>query len=270
MHIIRLISNITFKQGMRSKVLYGILFLSLALSMSNLFMTQLFSLDTGKVAIDIGFSVLSLAGLSIVFFLGLGLLSKDIHQKNICMIICHPISRWQYVAGKFGGLSLFLLVTVLILGAFSAVSLWLSTLSIGGIHTIHNFSWGMLLAAIVSNLLALLIILAVGFLFTVVSTSAYLTMLLTFVVYIIGNTLDTIIKALVQGYFVKADATFIQLMKVVAWIFPNLAAFDLKIHLAYGLSYPLPNLLWLWAYGVSYIVLLLFATTAILHKKDLC
>ena len=270
MNTIWLLSKITFKQGIRSKVLFGIVFLSLILFFSNFFITQLFTLDTGKVAIDIGFSVLSLAGLSIVFFLGLGLLSRDIHQKNICMIICHPISRWQYVAGKFSGLLLFLLVAVIILGAFSALSLWLGTLSIGGFQALHNFSWTMLFAAVISNLLALLIILAVGFLFTVVTSSGYLTMLLTFVVYIIGNTLDTIIKLLDQGYFVQADISFIKMMKIISWIFPNLTAFDLKMHLAYGLPYAFSNLLWIGVYGVSYIILLLFATTAILHKKDLC
>jgi ABC-type transport system involved in multi-copper enzyme maturation permease subunit len=270
MNIVWLLSKITFKQGIRSKVLYGIVFLSLILFTSNLFITQLFSLDTGKVAIDIGFSVLSLAGLSIVFFLGLGLLSRDIHQKNICMVICHPISRWQYVIGKFIGLLFFLLVAVVILGAFSALSLWLSTLSIGGFQALHNFSWLMLFATVVSHLLALLIILSVGFLFTVVTTSGYLTMLLTFFVYIIGNSLDTIIKLLVQGYFVQADPFLIRFMKTISWIFPNLAAFDLKTHLAYGLPYALSNLLWLGAYGISYIVLILFLTTAILQKKDLC
>ncbi len=270
MNIIWLLSKITFKQGIRSKVLYGIVFLSFILFVSNLFITQLFSLEIEKVAIDVGFSILSLAGLSIVFFLGIGLLSKDIHQKNICMVICHPISRWQYVAGKFGGLSLFLVVAVAVLGAFSALSLWMGTASIGGIQALRNFSWLMLFATIFSKLLALLIILSVGFLFTVVTTSGYLTMLLTFVVYIIGNTLDTIIKILVKGEFVQADIIFIKGLKCVSWIFPNLTAFDLKIHLAYGLPYAFSNLLWLCTYGITYIFLLLFATTAVLHKKDLC
>ncbi len=270
MDIVWLISKITFKQGIRSKVLYGIFFLSLVLFFSNLFITQLFSLDTGKVAIDVGFSVLSLAGLSIVFFLGIGLLSKDVHQKNICMVICHPVSRWQYVAGKFGGLALFLLVAVAVLSLFSALSLWLGTLSLGGIQVLRNFSWLMLFAAVFSHLLALLTILAVGFLFTVVTTSGYLTMLLTFVVYIIGNTLDTIIKVLVRGDFVQADVLFVKALKCLSWIFPNLSAFDLKVHLAYGLPYAFSNLVWLSAYGITYIVLLLLAATALLQKKDLC
>lgn len=270
MNIVWLLSKTTFKQGIRSKVLFGILFLSLVLFISNLFITQLFSLEIGKVAIDVGFSALSLAGLSIVFFLGIGLLSRDIHNKGICMVISHPISRWQYVAGKFTGLAFFIIVAVAVLGCFSALSLWLGTFSIGGFQALRNFSWLMLFAAVFSHLLTLLIILAVGFLFTVLTTSGYLTMLLTFIVYIIGNSLDTIIKVLVKGDFVKADFLFIKSLKFLSWIFPNLSAFDLKVHLAYGLPYALSNLLWLSVYGITYILLLLLLTTALLQKKDLC
>ncbi len=270
MNIVWLLSKITFKQGIRSKVLYGIFFLSLALFFSNLFITQLFTLEIGKVAIDVGFSVLSLAGLSIVFFLGIGLLSRDIHQKSICMVISHPISRWQYMVGKFVGLALFLLLAVAVLGAFSALSLWLGTLTAGGLEALRNFSWAMLTAAVFSHLLALLIILAVGFFFSVLTTSGYLTMLLTFFVYLIGNTLDTIIKVLLVGEFVRADMLFIKVLKFISWIFPNLSAFDLKTHLAYGLPYAFSNLLWLGAYGIAYIFLVLFAAATILNKKDLC
>ncbi|MBA2880636.1 ABC-type transport system involved in multi-copper enzyme maturation permease subunit [Desulfosalsimonas propionicica] len=270
MNIIWQLSRITFKQGIYSKVLYGIVLLSLILFVSNLFITQLFSLEIGKVAIDVGFAVFSLAGLSIVFFMGIGMISRDIHQKNIRMVICHPVSRWQYVAGKFAGLCLFLLVAVAVLGVFSAFSLWLGTVSAGGIQALRNFSWLMLFATILSHLLALLIILAVGFLFTVITSSGYLAMLLTFVVYIIGNTLDTVVKVLVQGEHVQADLFFTNGLKLLSWIFPNLSAFDLKVYLSYGLSCELSSLLWLGAYGISYILLLLFLTAAMLHKKDLC
>ncbi|MDY6825201.1 MAG: hypothetical protein SWH68_15635 [Thermodesulfobacteriota bacterium] len=270
MNIIWQLSKITFKQGIYSKVLYGIVLLSLILFVSNLFITQLFSLEIGKVAIDVGFAVLSLAGLSIVFFMGIGMLSRDVHQNNIRMVLCHPVARWQYVAGKFIGLSLFILVAVAVLGLFSAFSLCLGTASAGGLQALRNFSWVMLFATVLSHLLALLIILAVGFLFTVITSSGYLAMLLTFVVYIIGNTLDTVIKVLVQGEFVQADVFFINGLKFLSWVFPNLSVFDLKVYLSYGLSYDLINLLWLGAYGTSYILLLLFLTAAILHKKDLC
>ena len=264
-----LIAKITFKEGIRSKVLYGIGLLSGLLFISNLFITQFFAFEIGKVAIDVGFSVLSLAGLSIIFFLGIGLLSKDLHQKNICMIICHPVSRFKYVVGKFSGLALFLMIAMGILGTFAVLSLWLGTYAAGGMENLRNFSLNIFFCAVFFNFLSLLTLLAIGFFFTAVTTSGYLSMLLTFFVYIIGHTLDTIIKVLVKGDFVQMDTFILKGLKLVSWILPNLSAFDLKTSLAYGLPQDPVYLIWLTCYGILYTCIVLMATGVILHFKDI-
>ena len=269
MNHIWLLTRITFKEGIRSNVLHGIALLSMLLFICNLFITQLFAIELGKVAIDVGFSVLSLAGLSIIFFLGIGLLSKEIHQKNIRMVICHPIPRWKYVIGKFSGLVLFLIVAIGILGLFAALSLWAGTLTVGGLHLPREFSWSMLVLTVFFNLLSLLVVMAVGFLCTVVTTSLYLSMLLTFCVYLIGNTLNTIVKVLMKGDFVHADDLLIKGMRLLTWIFPNLSAFDLKSNLAYGLPQNIPYLAWLATYGLTYTGIVIIITAVILSHKDI-
>jgi ABC-type transport system involved in multi-copper enzyme maturation permease subunit len=268
MNHIWLLTRITFKEGIRSNVLHGIALLSVFLFICNLFITQLFAIELGKVAIDVGFSILSLAGLSIIFFLGIGLLSKEIHQKNIRMVICHPIPRWKYVIGKFAGLVLFLIAAIAILGLFAALSLWAGTL-VGGFHFPREFSWSMLFLTVFFNLLSLLVVMAVGFFFTVITTSLYLSMLLTFCVYLIGNTLDTIVKVLGKGDFVHADVFFMKGMQLLTWIFPNLAAFDLKANLAYGLPQSIPYLAWLASYGLIYTGIVIIITAIILDHKDI-
>lgn len=268
-NIIWLLSKITFKEGIRSNVLYGIAILSALLFLLNLFITQLFAIEMGKVAVDVGFSVLSLAGLSIIFFLGIGLISKDIHRKNICMVISHPIARWQYVIGKFSGMALFLVIAIGILGMFAAISLWLGTQIVGGLEFPRDFSWGMLCLTVFFNFLSFLVILAIGFLFTVVTSSVYISMLLTFFFYLIGNTLETIAKVLTKGDFVQADDLFINAMQLLTWIFPNLSAFDLKTSLTYGLPIDIQYLSFLTAYGVFYIGIVLVITTMILNQKDI-
>ena len=268
-NIVWLIAKITFKEGIRSKFLYGIGLLSILLFISNLFVTRFFAFETGKVAIDVGFSVLSLAGLSIIFFMGIGFLSRDLHQKNICMIICHPLSRFKYVIGKFSGLALFMMVSIGLLGFFAILSLWLGTYAEGGMENLRNFSWIMLFCAIFFNLISLLMILAVSFLLVTVTTSAYLSMLLTFFIYIIGHSLDTIIKILVKGDFVQANQLVLKGLELVSWILPNLTAFDLKTSLSYGLPQDPVYLSWVAIYGILYICILLMATGIILHFKDI-
>lgn len=269
MKVIWLLTKITFKEGIRSNVLYGIALLSGLVFICNIFINRLFAFELGKVAVDVGFSILSLTGLSIIFFLGIGLLSKDIHQRNICMVICHPIARWKYVAGKFSGLALFLVVAIGMLGLFAFLSLWFGSLAIGEVHVPRNFSWGMLFLAVLFNLISLFIIMAVGFLFTVVTTSVYLSMLITFFVYLIGNTLDTIVKVLSRAEFIRADDLFIKFMKLLTWVFPNLSAFDMKTSLAHGLPQAGPYVAWVLCYGLAYTCLILIITTLILSHKDI-
>jgi len=264
-----LLAAITFKEGIRSNVLYGIALLSGLLFIANLFISQLFAFELGKVAIDVGFSILSLAGLSIIFFQGIAILSKDIHQRRICMVICHPIARWKYVLGKFSGLALFLVAAIGILGLFTALSLWVGSQTMEGLSVPRNFSWGMLFLAVSFNLLSLLVVMSIGFFFTVVTTSLYLSMLLTFFAYLIGNTLDTIVKVLIKGEFVTTGDIFIRFMKLLTWIFPNLSVFDLKSSIGYGLPQGAPYLAWITGYGLAYTCLVLIATMIILHYKDI-
>ena len=117
-----LIMKITFKEGIRSRILFGISLLAVFLFASNMAVTRLFAFELGKVMVDVGFASLSLAGLSIIFFLGIGLLSRDIHDKTVYMIISRPITRAQYVLGKFGGLALILMTAFVILGLLAIAS----------------------------------------------------------------------------------------------------------------------------------------------------
>ena len=69
---------------------------------------------------------------------------------------------------------------------------------------------------------------AVAFLITVVTTNAFLSMLVTFCVYIIGHSLETIVKIVLSGEFIKVGPMYAQMLKFFTWFFPNLSAFNLK------------------------------------------
>ena len=270
MRDIWLVMKITFKEGVRSRILFGITFLAILLFASNLVITNLFFFELGKVMVDIGFSALSLSGLSIVFFLGIGLLSRDIHDRTVYMVISRPVTRWQYVVGKFGGLALTLVMVMGILGALALVSFIVCSYLVPGAGLPRNFSWANMLITVLFNFLSLLVVMSFAFFFTIISSSMYLAMLFTFCVYFIGHSLETIVKILVQGELVKAGPSFIFLMKGITWIFPNLSAFDLKASLAYGLPQDPGYLLWTGIYGCTYSFLVILVTVFIFQRKDIC
>ena len=262
--------KVTFKEGIRSRVLFGIGLIALLLFASNMVLTRLFSFELGKVMVDITFSALSLAGLSVIFFLGIGLLSQDIHNKTVYMVISRPVTRAQYVLGKFGGLALILLIVMAILGALACLSFLVSQELIKGVSLPRNFSWTTLFATVSFNFLALLVVLSFAFLFTLFSSSMYLAMLFTLCVYFIGNSLETIVKVLVKGDFIEVGTGFVSMMRVITWVFPNLSAFDLKTSLAYGLPGEPGYLLWTAVYGCTYAGIMILLTLMVFRRKDVC
>ena len=270
MHHIWLIMKITFKDGMRSRVLFGITLLAVLLFASNVLITNLFSLEASKVMIDMGFAALSLAGLSVIFFLGIGMLSRDIHDKTVYMVVGRPVTRGQFVMGKFGGMALLLLVVMVILGVLALISFGIGCSLLQGSGMPRNFSWLTLLATLCFHFLSLLVVLSVAFFFTIISSSIYLAMLFSFCVYFIGNSIETIVKVLVRGEFVQASASYVGLMKAISWLFPNLSAFDLKANLAYGLPQDPLYLLWTGLYGCAYTCFMILFTLLVFKKKDIC
>jgi ABC-type transport system involved in multi-copper enzyme maturation permease subunit len=220
--------------------------------------------------IDIAFAALSLAGLSIIFFLGIGMLSQDIHNKTVYMIVSRPVTRAQYVIGKFGGMSLLLLAVMVILGALALLSFGIGCMLLPGSGIPRNFSWLTLLATLLFHFLSLLVVLSFSFFFTIISSSMYLAMLFSLCVYFIGNSIETIVKVLLKGEFIDASPSYVALMKGISWLFPNLSAFDLKANLAYGLPQDPTYLVWTGLYGCAYTFLMILLTLLVFKRKDIC
>jgi ABC-type transport system involved in multi-copper enzyme maturation permease subunit len=268
MRNIWLLAQITFKEGIRNRILIGILFFAIVLCAANLVITSMFAFDLGKVAVDVGLSIISIAGLIIIFFLGINLLAKDLDKKTIYMVLSRPLSRWQYVIGKFMGLGLLILASIMILGAFASGSVKLSMLNAPS-YIPPNFSWSIFAAALVFALISLLITMSLALLFTCATSSSFLAMIMTAGSYFIGQNIELVAKMYHTAGVDSGNRLFGKLLEIIAWIFPNLAAFDLKTTAAYGLPLTASQLVWPGIYGISYIGLILILTIFIFQRREL-
>jgi ABC-type transport system involved in multi-copper enzyme maturation permease subunit len=116
---------ITLKEGIRNRALQGILGIGSLLCLVYLAVMPMFSFERSKVMVDLVAASLSVAGLVIVLFLSISMLTKDIHQRSVCLILSRPISRTAYVIGKFCGLAFMVLIATLLIAliAFAASTL---------------------------------------------------------------------------------------------------------------------------------------------------
>ncbi len=82
MSSISLVAGITFQECIRTKGLYGIFLLGFILFAANIVFTGMFSFEIGKMAVDMGLSVVSFSGLIFIFFFSIQSLFNDFEKKN--------------------------------------------------------------------------------------------------------------------------------------------------------------------------------------------
>ncbi|MGE4345211.1 MAG: ABC transporter permease [Geoalkalibacter sp.] len=259
---------ITFKEGIRTRALYGITLLALILLAANFLVSGLIMQDVGKVAVDMALSTVSFAGLLVVFFIGINLLAKDLERKTIYIVMARPISRSQYIFGKFFGLGLLIVTTVLVLGAFAIASIFLIKLT----YPLYfdRFAWSPVFLAIIFSLFSLLLLTSLCVLFSSFCTSSFVVLILTIVSYIIGQSLGDV-KALLeapQSLGIDVSPVTLKVLNISYYLFPNLSFFDLKIQAAHNLPISMDYLFWISVYGIFYSGLAISLAAFIFDKKE--
>jgi ABC-type transport system involved in multi-copper enzyme maturation permease subunit len=268
MRNIFLIAGITFKDSIRKKALMGIFFFGLALFLANIIISGMFSWELGKVAVDVGLSVVALSGLMIIFFFSIHMVSQDLERKTIYMILSRPITKPQYILGKYCGLALIILISTAVLGTCSILSVKLATLGAEAFIP-HMFSWSIFFLGLIYLTLSLLLILGLAFLCVSVTTHPFTAILLCLMTYFIGQNAETVLKVITRSKMFDQNPALLKIIQTVHWVFPNLAAFDLKTTAAYGLDVDAAYLLWVALYGLAYLGICLVLSIAIFNRREL-
>ncbi len=106
----------TFREAVRSRVLYSLLFFALALIFSALALGQLSLHEEARVTRDLGLGGIALFGVLIAIFVGVSLVYKELDKKTVFALVSKPIYRHELILGKFVGMSITLAVQLLIMG----------------------------------------------------------------------------------------------------------------------------------------------------------
>lgn len=258
---------ITFREGIKSRALFGILIMVLFMFAITETLTDLFMRDIVKVAADLSLATISFSGLLIVLFIGINLLSKDIDKKTIYMVISRPISREQYILGKLLGIAMLVTVSILFLGILSSIPVYLSKLSYDNPQSI--FKWHIYFIAIVFIAMKLVLLSSITVFFSSFTSTSFISLVLTIATYIIGSTSE-VVKGLLE---VKMEGVEISpaagaLIKFVYYVFPNFSAFDLKIQATHGLSLPEGYIMWTTVYWLFYIAIVASAGALIMKRRE--
>lgn len=107
----------TFREAVRDRVLYVVLALASAVLVFTLALAELSLDQQQRVVRDVGLASISLFSVLVAIFLGSSLLYKEIERKTLYVILPKPIHRWEFLVGKFFGISLTGAIFVLLMGS---------------------------------------------------------------------------------------------------------------------------------------------------------
>ena len=260
---------ITFKEGIRNRSLFGIALLALFLFGLNITVAGFFMRDIGKVTVDMNLTALTFAGLLLVFFVGVNLMAKDIDRKTIHLVLSKPLSRGQYIWGKYLGILFFVTVSLLLLLVCSALTVAL----LKGLYSNYfaGFSWSVFFIAGFFVLLKFWVLAAVVVFFSAITSSSLITLIFSLAGYVAGVTIEEVIFY-IQSEFAAQErmisASLQTFLEVISYILPNFAVFDFTIEAAHGLAINSSRLLLSGGYGVVYTVILLLLASFIFQRRE--
>jgi ABC-type transport system involved in multi-copper enzyme maturation permease subunit len=251
--IIKTIALNTFKEAVRDRILYLLLFFAALSIIVSRILALLTVGDRVKIIKDVGLASISLFGALMAILIGTGLVYKEIEKRTIFTLISKPMRRHEFLLGKFFGLVLTLFVMLLLMSVIF--------LALVFFHT-YTIEWKLLLA-ILYIFIELILITAVSILFSSFSTPI-LSSLFSLCFYLIGHfswSLETLIKKIPAGLFKV-------LAEIVYTVLPDLENFNYKTEVVHGLHIPAQALLYSAAYGIVYTVFIMALAVLVFRRRD--
>jgi ABC-type transport system involved in multi-copper enzyme maturation permease subunit len=247
----------TFREAVRDRVLYNLVFFALLMMAAAIVVGQI-SIGIEEIVIgSLGLSAISLIGLLIAVFIGVGLVSKEMDKRTLYALLAKPVRRWEFLAGKFAGLVLTLAVNT----AAMAVGLFVALLYVK--HSLERAD-GVLLVAVYFILLKLALVVALALLFSC-ATTPLLAILYTAGLYVAGLFVSQM-RNLTGNALSPAMAA---IMRWLSYLLPNFDNFDVMAAATHGRDIPGALILQNTVYAAVYCAIVLAAAAAVFSRRDL-
>jgi ABC-type transport system involved in multi-copper enzyme maturation permease subunit len=263
---ILLVAGAVFKESVRDRVPYSMVMFAVLMMAASYLISQLTAGQDLKIIKDLGLAALSIFGLLIAVFIGIGLVSKEVEKKSVFGLLTKPVTRTQFILGKFLGLVMTLVVNLVVMTvAYYVVLFYMGVTT----HATVKAGWPApavdprLLIAVVLIVGELALVTAVALFFSTFS-SPLLAALLTLGLWVAGH-----FNSDLRQFETVVD------VQAVAWIarglyylLPNLAPFNVKAEVVYGMPVAASHVGLTLLYALVYTSVLLSAATAIFRRRD--
>ncbi|HNR13518.1 MAG TPA: ABC transporter permease [Thermodesulfobacteriota bacterium] len=250
---VRAIAVNTFREALRDKVLYSLVFFAFVMIFTSVILDHITVGEQTKIIKDFGLAAISLFGVLVAIFVGIGLVYKEIERKTIYNILSKPVHRYQFIVGKYIGL---VMTLGIVTGLMSLLFFLLLYCYEGRVDIV-------LLPAIGMIMLELMLVTAIALLFSSFSTPI-LSGLFTLSFYIIGHLTQDLLALgkRFSGTSLEYGAT------ALYYLIPNLEYFNLKGTVVYHIHQTPQYYLFTVGYGLLYCLIIILLSVAIFQNRD--
>jgi Cu-processing system permease protein len=253
MQLLMVVAGNTFRETIRDKILYNLVLFAVLLIGTSTLLGTLTIGEQARIVNDLGLAAINLVAVIIAIFVGIGLVTKEIERRTVYTILARPITRVQFVLGKYMGLGLIVIVNIAIMFV-----MFLGTILLTG-NVIH----GSLFQAVELILVETLLVMAMALFFSTFSSST-LSATMTLGLFVIGHLTSDL-----KGIAEKSQSQFTEAaLTALYYICPNLEMLNIKGQAASGLLVAAGYQATATVYGLLYAGLLLTGACFIFQRRD--
>ena len=250
------IATNTFREAVRDRVLYNLIAFALLMSIAAVLVGQISIHIERLVVINLGLTAVSLFGLVIAILIGIGLVSKEMDKRTLYTVLSRPVRRWEFIAGKFFGLTGTLIVNTffMAIGVFAALA-YVSH------HFVRSDAW--VLAALYFIVLQFVLITALALFFSSFSTPIF-SAVFAFWLFVIGNFAGDL-----RNFATMTHGVTRALATAAAYIVPNFSDLNVISQVAHGEAVPIRLIILNTAYVTVYALAVLSGAVVIFERRNL-
>jgi len=246
----------TFREAVRDRVLYNLIFFVLLLVASAPIFGQI-SVGVERIfLVNLGLTAMSIFGIVIAIFIGIGLVSKEIDKKTLYTVLSRPVRRWEFITGKYLGLAGTLVVnTFLMTLGFYAALLFL-TRQLGRADA-------NILVAVYFIILQFFIITGITLLFSSFSTPIE-SAIYALAMFIVGSFAEDL-----RGFAAMAHGPQAWLARIASYIVPNLSMLNVITRVSHDQIIPASLIGLNTIYAFFYVTIVVSGAVIIFEFRNL-
>lgn len=243
----------TVRESVRNKILYVLLFFAILMIGAGVIVSTLSYVESARILQDIGLGAIRLFGVAIAVFVGINLIHREVDRRTVYTILSKPISRAEFLLGKYLGLILTIgMQLCIMMSAFVAVSIATGA-TLGPQH----------LAFAVLVMCELALVVAVATLFSAFTTPM-LASFFTTGVWVVGHLTRDLRDIGASSGVPSIEWVTATLHRVL----PDLEAFNLSLEAAHLLPVAVSDVVLPALYGAGYATVVLICAVTVFDRRD--